>query len=194
MAEAPPRERAALARSAILMNMVGQKKTAKFSFLRKGEQISVSIILNTLTKFSKLAVGKHVVSAKRQHSSDESLFPLTVSISGLSPLTKVWVDYEPQPRNTFLIKVNDVDIYSLVKEEIDYDPTITEALKVYNIKVNEKEIINRSTPWIINDVEEKIQNALGMGHLESLEINSLDSKSWIANELLDALTCYDLPE
>ena len=33
-----------------------------------------------------------------------------------------------------------------------------------------------------------------MGHLESLEINSLDSKSWIANELLDALTCYDLPE
>ena len=33
-----------------------------------------------------------------------------------------------------------------------------------------------------------------MGHLNSLEVSGLDSKSWIANELLDALTCYDLPE
>ena len=33
-----------------------------------------------------------------------------------------------------------------------------------------------------------------MGHLHSLEIVVLDSKSWIANELLDVLTCYDLPE
>ena len=49
-------------------------------------------------------------------------------------------------------------------------------------------------PWIINEVEEKIQNALGMEHLHGLHIEDLDSKSWIANELLDALTCYDLPE
>ena len=37
MAEAPPRERAALARSAIEMNMDGPKKSAKFALLRKGE-------------------------------------------------------------------------------------------------------------------------------------------------------------
>ena len=49
-------------------------------------------------------------------------------------------------------------------------------------------------PWIINDVEEKIQSALGMGHLHSIDIDRLDSKSWIVNELLDALTCFDLPE
>ena len=36
MAEAPPRERAALARTAIKMQMHGPKKTAKFGLLRKG--------------------------------------------------------------------------------------------------------------------------------------------------------------
>ena len=36
MAEAPPRERAALARTAIKMQMHGPKKTAKFGLLRRG--------------------------------------------------------------------------------------------------------------------------------------------------------------
>ena len=49
-------------------------------------------------------------------------------------------------------------------------------------------------PWIIDDVEEKIQNALGMNHLSSLYIKDLYCKSWVANEFLDLLTCYDLQE
>ena len=64
MAEAPPRERAALARSAITMKMEGQKRSAKFGLLRRGEYIGVSVVHNTLTKFAKLAVGKHVITAK----------------------------------------------------------------------------------------------------------------------------------
>ena len=93
-----------------------------------------------------------------------------------------------------MIRVNDTDYYSLVKEEVDYDPTKTEALTVRNFIVNDKQILSGSMPWIINDVEEKIQTALGMGYLTSLEIFGLDSKSWVANEFLDVLTCYDLPE
>ena len=64
MAEAPPRERAALARSAITMKMDGPKKSAKFGLLRKGEYTGVSVVHNTQTKFAKLAVGKHVITAK----------------------------------------------------------------------------------------------------------------------------------
>ena len=90
--------------------------------MRKGEYIGVSILYNSLTKFGKLAVGKHVVTAKQRHAKDP-LFPLAIALSGLIPLTKVWVDYLPHPKNTFAIKVNDYDIYSLVKEEVDYDPT-----------------------------------------------------------------------
>ena len=58
------------------------------------------------------------------------MFPLAIALNGLHPLTKVWVDYEPQPKNTFTFRVNDEDIYSLIKEEIDYDPTKTEELNV----------------------------------------------------------------
>ena len=47
MAEAPPRERAALARSAISMKMNGPKKSAKFGLMRRGEYIGVSVVLNT---------------------------------------------------------------------------------------------------------------------------------------------------
>ena len=123
MAEAPHRERAALARTAIKMKMDGPKKTATFGLLLKGEYISVSVLLNTLTKFSKLTVGKHVVSAKQRHSTGQQLFPLLIALSGLFPLTKVSVDYEPQPKNIFKFRVNDADIYSLVKEEANYDPS-----------------------------------------------------------------------
>ena len=54
LAEAPPRERAPLARTAITANMNGPKKSAKFGLLRRGEYISVSILLNTMTKTSML--------------------------------------------------------------------------------------------------------------------------------------------
>ena len=101
MNEAPPfRERAALARSAITMSMHGPKKSAKFGLMRRGNYIGVSVVHNTLTKFAKLAVGKHVVSTKQRHTRDQ-LFPLTIAISGLYPLSKVTVDYELLPKNTF---------------------------------------------------------------------------------------------
>ena len=68
----------------------------------------------------------------------------------------MWVTYEPLPKNCFTIKVNDEDIHSLVKEEVDYDPTQTEALTVYSLKVNDNEIIATSMPWIVNDFDEKV--------------------------------------
>ena len=88
MNEAPPRERADLARSAITMRMQGPKKSAKFGLLRKGDYIGVSVVLNTLSKFAKLAVGKHVVTAKQRHTGDQ-LFPLIVALSGCYPISKV---------------------------------------------------------------------------------------------------------
>ena len=95
MDEAPPRKRAALARSAIKMQMNGPKKSAKFGLLRRGEYIGVSVLLNTHTKFGKLAVGKNVVTAKQKNSSGDPLFPLAIALNDLYPITKVWVDYEP---------------------------------------------------------------------------------------------------
>ena len=100
-----------------------------------GEYIGVSAVLNTHTKFGKLTVGKHMVSAKQRNSGD-SIFPLVVALSDLSPITKVQVDYEPKPKNIFKFRVNGADVYSLPKEEVDYDPTKTETLKVY-LNVND---------------------------------------------------------
>ena len=192
MAEAPPRDRAALARSAIIMKMDGPKKTAKFGLLRKGKYTGVTVVLNTHTKFSKLTVGKHVVTAK-QRNSGYQLFPLTVALNGLDPLSKVWVDYLPHPKNIFTFKVNDLDIYAYVKEEVDYDPSKTEPLTVL-LEVNDKPTIRGAIPWIVEEVEEKIQTALGMNHLSSLRIEQLEAKSWVVNEFLDLLACSDLPE
>ena len=49
-------------------------------------------------------------------------------------------------------------------------------------------------PWIIDDVSDKVENSLGMEHLTSLYINYLKCKSWVANEFLDMMCSYDLPE
>ena len=113
----------------------------------------------------------------------------------------MWVDYEPQPKNSFKIMINDADFYSLVKEEADFDPTKTEGLHVVlNIndqKDNNGEEVNAidgSMPWIIDDVSDKFETALGMENLTSLFISSLDCKSWVANEFLDLMCSNDLPE
>ena len=108
--------------------------------MRSGQYTGVSVVHNSHTKFSKLAVGKHVVKAKQRHAEDPP-FPLTVALSDLPPLTKVSVDYLPQPKNTFKFKVNDADVYILPKEEVDYDPSKTEPLNV-QLNINDKEVIN----------------------------------------------------
>ena len=49
-------------------------------------------------------------------------------------------------------------------------------------------------PWIAEDVSDKVESALGMGHLTSLYISDLNCKSWVANEFLDLMCSYELPE
>ena len=48
--------------------------------------------------------------------------------------------------------------------------------------------------WIIEDVSGMIENSLGINHLTSLEVLNLKCKPFIANEFLDLLCRYDLPE
>ena len=49
-------------------------------------------------------------------------------------------------------------------------------------------------PWILDDVSDKVESALGMSCLTSLHIRILNCKPWVANEFLDLLCSYDLPE
>ena len=111
-------------------------RSAKFGLLRKGEYIGVTVVLNMHTKFAKLSVGKNVVTARQRHNSQDPLLPLAIALSGLFPISKVWVNFEQWPKNTFVFRVNDADVYNLVKEEVDYDPTKTETLRV-SLKVND---------------------------------------------------------
>ena len=119
-----------------------------------------------------------MVSARQRHNSGHQRFPLAIALSGLTPLTKVWVNYEPQPKNIFTFKINDAEIYSLVKEEVNFDPSKTESL-IVDLNINDKPecAIAVLMPWIIDDVEEKIQTALGMDNLFSLNVKSLNCKS-----------------
>ena len=91
----------------------------------------------------------------------------------------------------FSFKVNDEDVYSLVKEEVDFDPSKTEecfiALCVNDIK---DWAMNGYAPWIFEDVEEKISTALGANQLTCVRIHELVGKAVVPNEFLDLLTFY----
>ena len=56
--------RASLARAKTEINMNGPKKYASFPLIRNGELIQVTVLLNELTKFSKLQIGKQIVTSK----------------------------------------------------------------------------------------------------------------------------------
>ena len=89
--------------------------------------------------------------------------------------------------------MNDADVYSLPKEEVDFDPTKTEKLSA-KLSINDKNTISAPMPWIVNDVSDKIENSLGMDHLSSLKVEYLLCKPWVANEFLDLSCNYDLHE
>ena len=59
------------------------------------------------------------MTAKQRKGASISLFPQTIAVSGLGPLTKVFADYQPPPKNKFLVKINDYDYYTLAKEDVD---------------------------------------------------------------------------
>ena len=70
-------------------------------------------------------------------------------MSGLHPLAKVWVDYEPLPKNNFIIRINDADLFALVKEEVDYDPSKTGTLFVI-LNINDQKNDNGEEKWTID--------------------------------------------
>ena len=98
----------------------------------------------------------------------------------------------PPPKNEFSIKVNGYDYYTLVKEDIDYDPSKVETLKCESIKLNNIEAHRGSMPWILDEVEEKLNKVYQGQQLESLEIHGLDCKSSVANLFLDFMASLDL--
>ena len=81
-----------------------------------------------------------------------------------------------------------------MREEVNFDPTKTEELDV-KLSINDKKditnqpawVIDGPMPWILEEFESKIEAALGMEHLTGLHIESLKSKSSVANEFLDNL-------
>ena len=128
--------------------MNGPKKIGEYPLIRQGELIEVTVLYNQLTKFAKLNVGKHVVTARQSQGSTEPLFPLAMALNGLDPLHKVWVDYQPYPKNNFIVRINDDDYYKLVKEELDFDPSQTEVLKC-TLFLNELQAHSGELPWTI---------------------------------------------
>ena len=76
-------------------------RSANFSFLLKGKPTRVSVTYNTHSKFAKLYVGKQVVTGKQLKGSKDLPFPLVLAPASLHPLEKVWVNYEPPPKNSF---------------------------------------------------------------------------------------------
>ena len=120
--DAPVRQEP-LSRTSSKTKINGQIKRGYFPLLLNGELIPVSVQLNQMSKFAKLQVGKQIVTAKQRKGAQNPLFPLSIAVSGLEPLTKVWVDYQPPPLNYFILRVNGKDYFSLVKEELGVDPT-----------------------------------------------------------------------
>ena len=61
------------------------------------------------------------MTAKQRKGSKNPLFPQSIAVTGLAPLSKVLADYQPPPKSQFVIKVNGEDYYSLVKEDLGAD-------------------------------------------------------------------------
>ena len=101
-------------------------------------------------------MGKQIVTAKQNKGSQNQIYPQSIAVTGLAPLHKVWVDYEPPPKNRFDLRVNGQSYYNLVKEVIDFDPSKVEVFTCKSLKVNDAEAHTGSLPWIPYQFEMKL--------------------------------------
>ena len=122
------------------------------------------------------------------------MFPQSIALSGLAPLYKVEADYSPPPKNEFIIKVNGDDYYYLPKEYVDFDPSIIEVFKCQSLKLNGDEAISGSIPWILEEVEDKMNEVYKGLPLESLEVIELDCNSTVVNLFFDMMASQDLKD
>ena len=54
--------------------------------------------------------------------------------------------------------------------------------------------LDGSTPWIIDDVEDKIHTAQGLIPIHSMSINVISAESWVTNQYIDFLTNLDIAD
>ena len=83
----------------------------------------------------------------------------------------------PPPKNQFVLKVNDCDYYTLIKEEVDYDPSQFESFGCVKLVLNEVEALTGNIAWDIEQFESKINQVYQGKPLDSLEIVEMDCKS-----------------
>ena len=62
------------------------KRHGYYPLLRNGELIPVTVLLNEQTKFSKLQVGKQIVTARQRQGSENFLYPQSIAVIGKAPL------------------------------------------------------------------------------------------------------------
>ena len=56
-------------------------------------------------------------------------------------------------------------------------------------------VILGSTPWIADDIEDKIDSAIGSTPIHSLTIPIIEeTKSWVFNQFIDLLVCQDIAD
>ena len=165
-----------------------------FPIILNGELIPVHVQLNKLTKFARLQVGKQIVTSKQRQGSQNALYPQSIAVSGHAPLTKVWVDYQPPPKNKFDLKVNDKSYYTFVKEDIFADLSKVEVFDCQSLKVNDTCAHTGSMPWILDQFEDKINTVYAGVPLESFEIVWLDCKTQVVNQFFDFIVSQDLAD
>ena len=82
-------------------------------------------------------------------------------------MSKVWANYN-ESKNLFEIKVNDEDYYSLVPEEVAFDPSKTEPI-TFNYRINNRIVHNGTMSWVIDMLDEKISNNI-TDEVQTIEI------------------------
>ena len=75
------------------------------------------------------------------------------------PLSCVWVDFASHPKNQFIVKVNGQPYHSLPREELDFNPALTETFTSI-FKINNEVVHTGNMAWNVEDIEEKVTQVL----------------------------------
>ena len=71
----------------------------------------------------------------------------------------MWVDFAPHPKNQFIVKVNGQPYHSLPREELNYNPSLTETFSAI-LKINNEAAHTGNMAWSVEDIEEKVTQVL----------------------------------
>ena len=140
-----------------------------------------------------MAIGKNLHTVKGKKLNQAGVWPIVIVCTEFN--LKIEANYD-ESKNLYVVNANGQPYYNLpyLAPNHNYGSEEEEFLRA-TVVMNGLQILNQQTlHWNFFDMETKIEKAIQINELKTLQVQNLECKALVANEILDLIIGQNISE